>query len=97
MLDGMGPLLLALALLHGTHLPREGWTATALVTIRQRLNMNAVRVVDGPAVEDLVRLANRLELTVIIESDSRGRSTATSSGPFRRPRLWRPIRTSSAR
>jgi uncharacterized protein (TIGR03437 family) len=67
----MGPLLAvaALQLIRGTELPREGWNATALVTIRQRLNLNAVRVQAGPGIEDLVRVANRLELLVIVDSE----------------------------
>jgi uncharacterized protein (TIGR03437 family) len=67
----MGPLLAvaALQLIRGTELPREGWNATALVTIRQRLGLNAVRVEAGPGIEDLVRVANRLELLVIVDSE----------------------------
>ncbi len=68
-------------LIRGTGLPPGAWTATALVTIRQRLNMNAVRIApagsDWIAVEDLVRVANRLELLVIIESGE------TASPPIR--------------
>src|SRR5205823_888750 len=53
-------------------LPPAGWNATTLVTIRQRLNMNAVRVApggqDSTRIEDVVRIANRLELLVILET-----------------------------
>lgn len=58
--------------IRGTELPPEGWNATALVTIRQRLNMNAVRISaagqDWKAVERVVRLANRLELLAIVDA-----------------------------
>src|SRR4051794_34262095 len=61
-------------LIRGTEAPPDAWTATALVTIRQRLNMNAVRLpIAGQAwrrVEDAVRIANRLELLVILDTDS---------------------------
>jgi uncharacterized protein (TIGR03437 family) len=66
----MGPLLLAaIGLIRGAELPPEGWNATALVTIRQRLGMNAVRVAPAPGIADLVRVANRLELLVIVDSE----------------------------
>lgn len=55
-------------LLRGTTLPPTAWTATALITIRQRLNMNAVRI--PKATPEIVRLANRLELLAIVEDDA---------------------------
>ncbi len=59
--------------IRGTELPPEGWTATALVTIRQRLSMNTVRIPaagqDWASVERVIRVANRLELLAIVEAD----------------------------
>jgi uncharacterized protein (TIGR03437 family) len=59
--------------IRGTDLPPEGWTATALITIRQRLNLNAVRIRpaghDWAEIDRLVRVANRLELQVVLDAD----------------------------
>jgi len=79
-------------LLRGTHVapltentkPRDGFdplSATALITIRQRLNMNAIRVALDPAeyvrseeyrarADRLLHLANDLELLVVVEASS---------------------------
>ncbi len=61
-------------------------SATTLITIRQRLNMNAVRLPVSaaefnsnpeyrPRVERLVRLANQLELLVILETSETAQKT----------------------
>jgi uncharacterized protein (TIGR03437 family) len=57
-------------LIRGTEAPPEAWTATALVTIRQRLNLNAIRISETRRdVSRVVELANRLELLAIVEDN----------------------------
>ena len=69
-------------LVRGVELPAGAWSATALVTIRQRLNMNAVRIPAGEGdrarVAEVVRMANRLELLAIVEADSAPASFAAA-------------------
>jgi uncharacterized protein (TIGR03437 family) len=59
--------------IRGTDLPPEGWTATALITTRQRLNLNAVRIRpdghDWAEIDRVVRVANRLELQVVLDAE----------------------------
>lgn len=69
------------------------WSATTLITIRQRINMNAVRIpVDADAyeansayrsrVEKLVHLANQFELLVILETTGVTKNTASGDSLF---------------
>ncbi|PYT32964.1 MAG: hypothetical protein DMG57_00030 [Acidobacteria bacterium] len=75
----LSPLVLDESAKKGSLVEFRPLSATTLITIRQRLNMNAVRIPVSVAqyeagsayklrLEEFVRLANRLELLVIIEA-----------------------------